>query len=132
MSFGTLKDQRWAPYRDTFHTLPEYYFNSLPYPETFEQATLTLKSLELDMQNIDSQFVEREIEAAATGEDTEQERQKYTTWKTKALRAQKMKLNQIRLIEAWILDNPPIYQESLRSLEARVKRIEQHLNLTES
>jgi hypothetical protein len=127
-----LIDERWRPYRDTFHTLPIYYFNTLTYPETFEQGALLLKSLQLDMQNIDSQFVEREIELAGMGIGTEEEAKEFSNWKTKALRAQKMKLNQIKLVEAWMLDNPPPYQDSLRLMNLRLKRIEEHLNLTES
>lgn len=128
MHIEELKDQRWAPYLETFHTLPVYYFNSLQYPSTYEQASMILKSLELDMQNIDAQFIERDLETQGQRLDEDQLKD-YNDWKTKALRAQKMKLNQIKLIEAWMLDNPPPYSESLRELDRRISRIERSLNL---
>lgn len=126
-----LIDNRWEKYRETFHTLPVYYFNSLRYPDTYEQAMLLLKGIELDMKNIEAQYEERETEIKGLPEeDTEEAEKEYKRWKTKALRAQRMKFNQIRLLEAWALDNPPSYNERFTSIEERLGTIEIFLGLT--
>lgn len=120
-----LADQRWEKYRETFHTLPIYYFNSLRYPETYEQAMLQLKSIELDMKNIEAQYEERKTEIRGLQkEEVEEAEAEYKRWKTKALRAQRMKFNQIRLLEAWALDNPPSYNERFTAIEERLRTIE--------
>jgi hypothetical protein len=56
--------------------------------------------------------------------DVEEAEKEYKRWKTKALRAQRMKFNQIKLLEAWALDNPPTYNERFTSVEERLRTIE--------
>jgi hypothetical protein len=129
MSNQPPRDHRWSPYRETFHTLPTYYFDSIDFPETHEQAYLAIKSLELDIQNIDSQFIEKDIERAAYGNFTQKEDEEYQFWRQKAVRAQKMKINQIKLIEAWLLDNPAPYTETIKGLAVRLERIEKMLGI---
>lgn len=123
-----LTDQRWFTFQQRFHTLPVYYFNDLKYPETHNEAAYTLNRLELEIKNIDSQFSERESElAAALNEDLEESTRLYKEWRTKALRAQRMKFSQIRLIEAWMLESQPQYEERLTALEQKTEAIEQQL-----
>jgi hypothetical protein len=118
MSSDTLNDIRWEPYRKHFQSIPVYYFNSLTYPESYEHSEMILRGLELDIKNIEAQFIEQETELRGLpASQREIQEREYEKWKTKALRAQKMKFNQIRILEAWTMNNQPEYEERIRILE---------------
>lgn len=117
----SINDLRWESYRKHFQTIPAYYFNSLVYPENYEHSEIILKALELDIKNIEAQFIEQEAEIRALpAEERDVQIKEYEKWKTKALRAQKMKFNQIRILEAWTINNQPEYEERIRIIERRI------------
>jgi hypothetical protein len=79
---------------------------------------MILRGLELDIKNIEAQFIEQETELRGLpASQREIQEREYEKWKTKALRAQKMKFNQIRILEAWTMNNQPEYEERIRILE---------------
>lgn len=123
-----LDDERWGTYRERFYSLPIYYFNDLKYPETYEEAEHLLQRLDLEIKNIDAQFAEREAELETIStKDYDQCLSDYKEWRAKALRAQRMKFSQIRLVEAWMLEACPNYEERLRMLEAKTIELEKLL-----
>lgn len=120
-----LDDERWSVYKERFYSLPLYYFNDLKYPETYEEAEHLLQRLDLEIKNIDSQFAEREAELETVSiKDHDQCSKDYKEWRAKALRAQRMKFSQIRLVEAWMLEACPNYEERLRILETKTIELE--------
>lgn len=123
-----LRDKRWLPYKEVYNTLPIFCFNDLKYPESYEEAVLQISRLELEQKNIESQFLERETELASMhGPDKSNAEDEYKKWKTKALRAQRMKFSQVRLLEAWMLDYPPSYDERIKALEQKTAQLEKAL-----
>lgn len=120
-----LEDLRWSAYKERFFSLPIYYFNDLKYPETYEEAEHSLRRLDLEIKNIDSQFAEREAELETIQSSNYDLCEKsYKEWRAKALRAQRMKFSQIRIIEAWMLEACPNYEERLKLLEDKTRELE--------
>ena len=121
-------DSRWGEYMMLFSTLPRYYFTSLDYPETVISAQQTLRLLELEMNNISAQFIERETELTARGvKEADDEWKDYMAWRVKALRAQRMKENQIKIIQAWLANNQRTAAVTLDGLQQEVKLIRECL-----
>lgn len=121
-------DERWAPYQKRFHSLPVYYFSSLEYPESIEEARQILSRLEIEIDNIDAQFQQRKdrLMCNAQSEDGELNRD-YLDWKIKAQKAQQMRHNQVAIIESWVYDTTTTKAEDkdrLTVLERRVALLE--------
>lgn len=123
-----LQDLRWERYRNIFHTLPLFCFNDLKFPDSYEEALSMISVLELEQQNIAKQFVERDAELESMSERERLElQQEHNSWRTRALRAQRLKFNQVRVLQAWMLDNPLSHEERIRVLEERTKELEAKL-----
>ena len=115
-------DDRWQEYIGMFPTLPQYYFASMDYPECIGNAERTLQFLELEMKNISAQFIERETELTAKRiTEGSKEWTDYSEWRVRALRAQRMKENQIRIIQAWIANNNMRSSVTIEQLEKEVR-----------
>lgn len=115
-------DERWQEYIGMFPTLPQYYFASMAYPECVGNAERTLQFLELEMKNISAQFIERETELTAKRiTEGSKEWTDYSEWRVRALRAQRMKENQIRVIQAWIANNTKEPKVTMEQLEQEVR-----------
>jgi hypothetical protein len=120
-----LKDPRWLKYKEDYYSTPIYYFNDLTYPENEDEAKAIIHRLALEIKNIDGQFDERELEIEAFGPaNRETAIKEYSSWKIKALRAQRMKNSQIRIIECWMLKNTSYFNKKLEDLEKRVESLE--------
>ena len=115
-------DSRWGEYMMQFSTLPRYYFSSLEFPGSLAAAERTLRLLELEMNNISAQFIERETELNAKGvADDSTEWREYLAWRVKALRAQRMKENQVKIVQAWIANQNRTADTTVEKLQAEVK-----------
>lgn len=98
-------DPRWEQYQKRFYSLPVFYFASLEYPESIEEAKQILSRLEIEINNIDSQFSQRKDRLLYEGQGTDDAMQKdYLDWKIKAQKAQQMRHNQVAVIQSWIYD----------------------------
>lgn len=123
-----LQDERWSVYQNRFSTLPIFCFNDLHYPSDYDEAITQISRLNLEQQNIESQFKEREVELGSVSpEEYAQKEREYKDWKTKALRAQRVKFSQIRVLEAWLLDFPPSFDMRIKTLEKKTRRLENWL-----
>ena len=120
-----LKDLRWAEYKNSFYSTPVYYFNDLNFPDNEDQAKQLINRLDLEIKNIDGQFSERELEIDSFGASNREEALKqYSEWKIRALRAQRMKFTQIRIVETWLLKNSNYFNKKLEELEHRLEVLE--------
>lgn len=118
----TEVDERWQEYVRLFPTLPSYYFASMEFPECMGNAQRTLQLLEIEMRNISAQFIERETEIKAKRvEESSVEWQDYSNWRVRALRAQRMKENQIKIIQAWIANNSQEQTTTVEDLEKEIR-----------
>lgn len=117
-------DERWNPYRERFSTLPDYYFSVLDYPVSVSNAESMIAFINVEMKAIARQFVERQTELECfTGQDLEKVKLEYNTWKVKALRAQRMKEAQIKVLQAWLLDNVCSTEERLTHIEKQMASV---------
>jgi hypothetical protein len=121
-------DERWAPYQKRFHSLPIFYFSSLEYPESLEEAKQILSRLEVEIGNIDAQFQQRKDRLLFDGQsEDETHNRDYLDWKIKAQKAQQMRHNQVAIIESWIYDQATSRAENkdrITILEKRVALLE--------
>ena len=94
----------WSDYQARFSSLPEFYFRTLTYPTSCLEAERLVGLIQLEMNSIDAQFIERRVEVAAqpTRPAVNEEHER---WKLKAMRAVRMKSAQIQVLQAWIADH---------------------------
>lgn len=122
-------DERWAPYQNRFYSLPVYYFSSLEYPESIEEARQILARLEVEIGNIDAQFQQRKDRLMFEGQSEDECHQRdYLDWKIKAQKAQQMRHNQVAIVESWIYDRATSKAENkdrITILEKRVALLEE-------
>ena len=115
-------DPRWQPYIERYSSVPINYF-LIKYPENSKEIKQSLELLELELKSIQDQLIEREVELNALEDEDIQlkERKNFYAWKTKALRAHRMKENQLKILQAVLLDlEYPLEQEEVIDLNKRI------------
>lgn len=121
-------DERWAPYQKRFHSLPVFYFSSLEYPNSIEEARQILSRLEVEIGNIDAQFQQRQDRLMFDGQlENEELKRDYIDWKIKAQKAQRMRQNQVAIVESWLYDRATSgthEKDRITILERRVALLE--------
>ena len=120
-------DERWCLYIERFSSTPQYYFSKesgLEYPEDTNHPFQQIQKLEGEIESIERQIVERESETK-TCEKSEVANREFDleVWKVRALRAQRMKSSQVRILQAWCLDHVPCLEERVSLLEAEVSAL---------
>lgn len=125
---GLVVEQPWAEYQTRFPSLPEFYFKTLQYPTSCSKAEQLVKLIQLEMNSIDAQFIERRVELTAV-DPTQKESvtTEHERWKLKALRAVRMKAAQIQILQAWIADNSEIHKSCFTQLESELSALRKAL-----
>lgn len=123
---ATNLDERWRPYFEQFKGTPVYYFESLSYPTSCRDAARLVIILSSDVENIATSLLLLEDEISRAPEE---EKSELASKKDRAIRAQRMKQAQIRIIEAWQLDQRPSAEEEIRKLKLHVALLRKAMEL---
>lgn len=117
-------DSRWSWYIKQFSGMPIYYFEGLPYPNSNREAVSTIQVLNAEIENISLQIIEMDVNITRNpGSDLSS----LYTKKTKAVRAQKMKMAQIKIMEAWQLNQSVDIEKEIKNLSAKLAVIKSAL-----
>lgn len=124
-------DPRWSAYQERFKSLPLHFFRCLEYPKDPTHAEQMILGIELEIRSISSQFLERktELEKGIESPQLEEVKRVYAEWAPRAMRAQRMKDAQIKILQAWLVDNAPSSEEAISKLECRISKLEEGLRL---
>jgi hypothetical protein len=117
----------WQPYCERFSGTPEYYFSvesGLQYPHDSDHAAQQIQKLKAEIESIDIQIQERDCEVrGALALERQELETEFHAWKARALRAQRMRLSQIHILQAWMVDNVPTLEERVSALERDVRQL---------
>jgi hypothetical protein len=118
----------WAEYQTRFPSLPEFYFKTLQYPTSCSKAEELVRLIQLEMNSIDAQFIERRVELETVNTaQKDSVTAEHERWKLKALRAVRMKAAQIQILQAWIADNSKTYESRFTQLESELSALRKAL-----